>query len=31
MEKYGKADIDKYYPRKGIDEVAFEVPLPSSA
>ncbi len=27
--KYGRADIEKYYPRKDIDEVAFEVRLPS--
>jgi len=28
VEKYGKANIDRYYPRRGVDEVAFEVRLP---
>jgi deazaflavin-dependent oxidoreductase (nitroreductase family) len=26
--KYGKADIGRYYPRRGADEAAFEVRLP---
>ncbi len=28
--KYGKADIKRYYPMVGTDDVAFEVRLPSS-
>jgi hypothetical protein len=30
IAKYGKSDMDRYYPRKGIDEVAFEVCLPKT-
>lgn len=29
VAKYGKGDMDRYYPRKGIDHVAFEVRLPN--
>ncbi|MDG6898485.1 MAG: nitroreductase family deazaflavin-dependent oxidoreductase [Nitrososphaerota archaeon] len=28
VSKYGKKDMDRYYPRKGVDPVAFEVRLP---
>jgi len=28
VEKYGKEDINRYYPKIGVDEVALEVRLP---